>query len=589
MTESNQTQNIIIQVFNSGIFNFQNGLPLKVNKPSYLISFKNLFDLTLLSNFEVPVEFLKPMDSFLVSNVMFLIILFYCTTAIWTFAFTNLLFNNANNSLDITFYLDNRDVGNSRIKLFVYYSKILLLHVLKSFFKNDMSMSLGCYFWALCIFFTRFANDSINGILRKQFTNNYMSFEEYGASEYKDGFNVFILILLQLLYAAVFVQFVYNCCSMTFSFEKNNKQKRSNTLTIAIFCFLGFCLLFPHCVFEACHIVQLARQSKAFLNTLKYFEDQNSGGLPYTIFSLDDIAKLNDFMTTSILQKASTKHVNYALISNIFNFIANSIMILCVFLPSVLITQRKLTHMENLFVENLHKYPSNKAKLKKKFQVWNFCRYTLPSILYNVAISLGLLALILINIKSITRQYSLKANLFAVSGYYTIFDAFSNSEIHTSYTNQDETHAKKIPPSLRWMPLLIIYFQLLQFTNFNTVLNNLKIDLKYYKLKYRHLAYDDNDDYESLNDHTDEHLSKAIANADLKTLSVFTFTTKKSKNSKMSVLYVPNLLHVSTEDYSTRKSDSATVVEETIEMESATSSTSSEGALPTINHQMTEF
>lgn len=590
MSETNQTQNIIIQVFNSGIFNFQNGLPLTVNKPSYLISFKDSFDFSLISTLQLPVEFLRPIDTFLASNVMFLIILFFVTTSMWTLVFTNLLFNNANNSLDITFYLDNQDVGTSRVKLLFYYSKILLVHVLKSFFKNDMSLSLGCYFWSLCTFFTRFANHSVRQTLSKQFKNNYMSFEEYGAREYTDGFNLFILIFLQLLYIGVFVQLVYNCCCMTFYFEKSVKQKRSKALTITIICVFGFCLLFPHCVFEACHVVQLAAQSNEFLKMMTYFEDKNkTNGLPYTMYFLNDVAKTNEFLAKYILQRTSIKHINYSLISNLFNFIANVIMILCVFLPSVIIAQRKLTKMENLFIENLHKYPSNKAKVKRKFQLWNFCRYTLPSMISNVAISLCLLALILINVKSITRQYSLKTSLFAVNGHYTVFDASTNSVITTSHNDPDDKGNDTIPPSLRWMPFLISFFQLLQFSNFNSVLNSLKLDLEYCKLKYKHLTYDDDDDSESFNDQTDENLSNAIANSDLKTMSVFTFTTKKSKSSKISMFEIPTLIHVTTDENSTRKSNSATVIEEEREVEMTENSTSSEDALPTFNHEMTEF
>ncbi|XBW35568.1 hypothetical protein QEN19_001142 [Hanseniaspora menglaensis] len=565
LVNSSSNNSIILQVFNSGYFNFQNGKVINVNKPSYLLSTNIELNSNMLSSFKIPNLFLKPVDTFLSSTILLTIILVFVTTCCWGLIFTNLLFNNSSNSIDITVYLDT---GPSSKVSWLYYTKVLVSYLFRSSFKNEMTISLGCYLWALCISLTRFSYTTFGEVEKKQFDNNYMSFAEFVSMLFSDRFNVFALILIEILYMICFLQFLYDCCFMMYNFEKSMKRKRKQKIVAFILVFFFFCLLLPSFIFAVFNNLYFAIESRDYLKLQKHFEGKNAdSSLPYTLFTnADRILFQNFYKKYSIKHKAFFR-VEYAFISSVFNFIATVIAIFFVFHPINFIAQKKINALQSLFIANMYKHNKISTSQSKWNLFFKYCKNKVPNMVFNLLITACLLALLIIEMKTQVNQLAMLPVNSLSNLSYKVVDSFTETVLITNQKKKNSVNQNTDLQFLKWLQLLIYLFQLLQFINMHSTLSDLKIDLKFYELQYNNLTLNKEDDNKndskpSISDSvSDESGLIKVVDADTVTMSIFTFTTKKTKKSDESMFRIPNLLHFNIfEEPKTPKSDSENAV-----------------------------
>ncbi|XBW35567.1 hypothetical protein QEN19_001142 [Hanseniaspora menglaensis] len=150
---------------------------------------------------------------------------------------------------------------------------------------------------------------------------------------------------------------------------------------------------------------------------------------------------------------------------------------------------------------------------------------------------------------------------------YKVVDSFTETVLITNQKKKNSVNQNTDLQFLKWLQLLIYLFQLLQFINMHSTLSDLKIDLKFYELQYNNLTLNKEDDNKndskpSISDSvSDESGLIKVVDADTVTMSIFTFTTKKTKKSDESMFRIPNLLHFNIfEEPKTPKSDSENAV-----------------------------
>lgn len=593
----NKTSQFFLQVLNPGSYFLNNQTKLKFAKPTYILSVNHDNTFHDLMNTKMVKYLLTNTDPWLCSLQIFTAVLVFISTYLLSIGLTDFLFNTKHTVIDVDNCITvmNKDqLAQNKLKRFCflayYYTRTMLQFFKSCFFSNRrISAVLGVYWLSMSIYFVLCSYLVEQVYLSTQFKENFMSILACVIKLQRNVWYMIGFIIINFFNMLTGFLLVKECLDITVAYKLKWKDYAlvifNSKIKISTFVAIVFTIIFliPLYVFKIVNMF-VKNNTYLILNILskdKIFD--NDKVFSNYVYDLNVIKEGYKYLSSQI---PLTKYINLSTtllkFISVFDFLSSFIISFLIYLPTVFVSFKNLTKVQNLFLESLKKFTTtDNNQYTKKNSYWA-SKYNVIEFIYSGTIFVLTFIFLIINIFV---SFNFKEKLFDMKEghtYYKMVNPLQPFEDDLEFSSNPLYSLIQIP----WTQYLLDLLKFLLLKTFISTINDFKDQTNIFRLWYSQVSIekskyknesiksdigsnqhsnknrykikfmnmtgnDDNTTAEkastkksvtfSKESEEKEIMMKSLFNNDMTAMSIFTFTTNK-KNKDISYVKFPNLI-----------------------------------------------
>lgn len=593
----NSTSEFFLQVLNPGAYFLNNQTILGFKKPTYILSVNHVDTFYNIMNTTMVRYLLLNADPWLCSIQIFTVVLVFITAYSISIGFTDFLFNTKHTVIDVDSCISvmSKDfLGQHKVKKYsfmAYHYTITMLRFFKScFFSNQrLSVMLGFYWLSMTIYFALCSSLVQHVYLRDQFNNNFMSILSCVIKLQRNAWYIIGFIITNFFNMLVSSLLIKECLDITIAYRLKLKDyslvihKLKIKMSTFVAIIISLVILIPLFVFK---VVNLFVKNKTFV-ILKILADDkvigNSKAFSDYVYDLNYLENGFEQLLSQTPLRSHISSTNTLLkFITIFDFLSIFIISFLIYLPTVYVSFKNLTKVQNLFLESLKKFTisENDHYIKKK-SYWAE-KFNAFEFIYSSVIFVVTLILLTVNVINSFKFRESFLNNNEGQTYYQMLNPLDPEVDELKFSRNPLYSVVQIP----WTPYLLILFKFLLLKTFISTIDEFKQKTNAFRLWYSQVSIEKtkykkdviksangsnedanknrckikfikitgNDDITTVGkastkksvtfskeSEEKEVMMKSLFNNDMTAMSIFTFTTNK-KDKEVSYIKFPNLM-----------------------------------------------